>query len=421
MKLHDRCKPFASYIQAARRAGMYPYFRPISRSCGPEVEVGSKRLVMVASNDYLGLSSDRRVKEKAAESLRRWGTGPGGSRFLCGNMTLHETLEGRLAEFLGKKGVLVHTTGFGANLGAIGCLLEPGDVILYDKENHASIYTGCRSSGARIVPFEHNDAADAARKLARAREKHPRSCIFLITEGVFSMSGDLAALPELAVLKENDPELFLYVDDAHGLGVFGRNGRGTADCFGMTQRVDFIMGTFSKALASIGGFIASDDLDVLEYLRHSSKTLIFSAALPAVNVATVLACLDILAEEPERIDRLHENARRARDGYREIGLDVGKGETPIVPVRIGEEEKAYRFAVELFENGIFAVPAVYPAVPRGNAIIRTAFMSTHEQHHLDRVLEVMDRLAGKYAVRIDDLYDAAGSCEADVPAAEGFS
>jgi glycine C-acetyltransferase len=353
---------------------------------------------MVGSNDYLGLAHDPRVVDAAAKALGRWGTGPGGSRFLCGNMTVHEALEERLADFVGKRKALVHTTGFTTNVGVIDCLLGPEDVILVDRENHSSIFEGCRASGARVVPFKHNDAGDARRKLLRALERGIQGCVLLVTEGVFSMSGDAVLLPDFLALGDDCPSLLVYLDDAHGLGVMGPHGRGTAARFACTGRVDYIMGTFSKALASVGGFIATDDEQVLEFVRHHSKPLIFSAALPASAVAAVQASLDVLDREPERVDRLRAITERVRNGYREIGLKVRDSETPIVPIHIGPEMTAYHFAQELFAHGVFALPAVYPAVPRGKAVIRTAFMSTHEDRHIDFVLEVVQKLARKHDV-----------------------
>lgn len=408
MQLKERCKPFACQVREAQEDGYYPYFRSISSSSGPEVEVGGKKLIMIGSNDYLGLSHDQRVIEKAADAMKRWGTGPGGSRFLNGNLTLHSIAEERLAEFVGKKKAIIHTTGFQANLGAIGCLVGAGDFILYDRENHASIFEGCRASRSRLFPFAHNCVDSAKAQLAKAREKHPNGCSMLITEGVFSMSGDVAPVAGFAEMKRNDPSLLIYLDDAHGLGVMGKEGRGTANHFGAAADVDFIMGTFSKALASIGGFIASDHEEILVYLKHHSKTLIFSAALPASNTATVLACLDVLAEEPERIDRLRTVTRRVRGAYRDIGFCTQDSETPIVPILIGSEEKAYFFARDLFDQGVFALPAIFPAVPKGHAIIRTAYMSTHEDRQIDRVLEVLDRMARRYGVRTCD-FEVPGS------------
>ncbi len=382
---------------------MYPYFRPIDRSWGTEVEVSGRRLIMIGSNDYLGFTHDPRIIEATAKAALRWGSGPGGSRFLCGNLTLHEALEERLAAFVGKKKAVVHATGFTTNLGAIACLLTPQDIIICDRENHASIFEGCQASRARLIPFAHNDAAGAERKLAAASQKNGNGCKLLITEGVFSMSGDMAPLDELVKLKETYSDLLIYLDDAHGLGVMGNGGRGTADHFGLSSHVDFIMGTFSKALASIGGFIAADDEVVLEYLRHHSKPLIFSAALPASNAATVLACLDILDEDPGRVTRLWDITRTVHQGYQEIGVITRHSKTPIIPIYIGAEDKAFAFAKDMFDHGVFALPAIYPAVPRGQAVIRTAYMSTHKKSQIEYVLEVLAKLAKKHRIRLSDL------------------
>jgi glycine C-acetyltransferase len=365
--------------------------------------MGGRRLIMIGSNDYLGLSHEPRVMEAATKAMHRWGTGPGGSRFLSGNLTLHEILEDRLAAFIGKKKAIVHVTGFSTNLGSIACLLTPQDVILCDRENHASIFEGCQASKARLMPFPHNDADAAGQKVIAAREKYPEGVIFMITEGVFSMSGDVAPLTELLQVKKEVPDLLFYLDDAHGIGVMGPGGRGTAEYFGLTDEVDFIMGTFSKALASIGGFIAGDDEDVLEYVRHHSKTLIFSAGLPASCAATVLACIDILEAEPERVARLWEINQRVRTGYQEIGLLCPDAPSPVIPIHIGSELKAGLIAAELLEHGIFALPAIFPAVPRGKALIRTAYMSTHLDSQIDYVLEVLDQVARKHRIMASDL------------------
>ncbi|MDD4952309.1 MAG: pyridoxal phosphate-dependent aminotransferase family protein [Desulfovibrionaceae bacterium] len=392
-----------SRVRAAKQEGYYPYFRAITRSLGPEVEVDGRRLIMVGSNDYLGLTFDSRVAEAAEQALRCFGTGPGGSRFLCGNMSLHENLEERVAAFVGKKTSVVHTTGFLANLGGLTCLSGPKDVLLCDREAHASLFEGCRASGARVLTFVHNDPASAAGHLAKISAKHPEAEVLLITEGVFSMSGDVCELPALIRLKDSHPGTRIYLDDAHGLGVMGRGGRGTAQHFGLVRETDFVMGTFSKALASIGGFVASDDEDLMVFLKHQSRALMFTASLPASSAAAALACLEIIESEPERVERLWEITEKARRGYRDIGLVTGSSKSPIIPVFIGDEQYAFRFSVELFENGVFALPAVYPAVPRGQAIIRTAFMSTHEDRHLEFVLEVLDKLARKYRIRACDL------------------
>jgi glycine C-acetyltransferase len=396
--------------------GINPYFRPIAKTWGTEVEVNGKRLVMIGSNDYLGLSHDPRVMDASARAVYDWGTGPGGSRFLSGNMELHHQLEERLAAFVGKRHAVVHVTGFSTNMGAFGALVTPADTVICDRENHASIFEGVKNTKARLVTFAHNDAAQAAKRVEDAKASRPDGDVFLVTEGVFSMSGELAVLDELAAIKNTHPDIVVYLDDAHGLGVFGRGGRGAADHFGVTDKVDFIMGTFSKSMASIGGFIATDDEDMMGYVRYQSRTQIFSAALPAVNTMTVLTCLDILEREPERVDRLHEVSRRMRQAYRDIGLRIGASDSPIIPIIIGSDEKAFQFSQALFEAGVFALPAVYPAVPRGQALIRTAYMSTHQDRQLDFVLSVLDRLAKEFKVRECDLEEEPiqnGSIEDD--------
>ncbi len=405
MSLKDRCRNFVALVREGRNQGLYPYFKPISRSWGPEVEVDGRRMVMLASNDYLGLTRDPRVLETASKALQRWGTATGGSRFLCGNLTLHEMLEERLAAFVGKKKAILFVSGFSTNLGAIEALATSQDIILCDRENHASIFHASRSSGAKMMPFDHNNALSASKTLDRLRRRKPGSVPFLMTEGIFSMSGDISALPQLKCLKQDHPDLVLYLDDAHGIGVLGEQGRGTANHFGLTEQVDFIMGTFSKSLASIGGFIASDHEDVMEYLRHHAIPLIFSAALPAVNAATVLACLNILEREPERINRLHDIVRRMRNAFRHMGLPVRDSLTPIIPIHVGSEEKAYQMSRDMFDRGVFALPAVFPAVPRGKAIIRTGCMSTHEDRHINKVLEVLDVLSRKHRIRVEDFME----------------
>ena len=403
MRLRQRCDQFNALHSQISAQGINPYFRPIAKTWGSEVEIGGKRLVMIGSNDYLGFSHDPRVMDASAKAVYHWGTGPGGSRFLSGNMVLHHMLEERLAEFVGKRHVVVHVTGFSTNLGALGVLVTPADTVLCDRENHASIFEGVKNTKARLVTFAHNDAEHAMARVESIKATRPDSDLFLVTEGVFSMSGELAPLDAIAKVKDAHPDVIFYLDDAHGLGVFGRGGRGSADHFRITDKVDFIMGTFSKSMASIGGFIASDDEDMLRYLRYQSRTQIFSAALPAANTAAVLTCLDILEREPERVDRLHEVTGRMRQAYKSIGLRIGASSSPIIPIIIGSDEKAFQFSQALFEAGVFALPAVYPAVPRGQALIRTAYMSTHQDRQLDFVLEVLDRLAKEFRIRECDV------------------
>jgi len=419
MRLRQRCDQFNALHSMISAQGINPYFRPIAKTWGTEVEVDGKRLVMIGSNDYLGLSHDPRVMDASAKAVYTWGTGPGGSRFLSGNMVLHHQLEERLAAFVGKKYAVVHVTGFSTNMGAFGVLLTPADSVICDRENHASIFEGIKNTKARLTTFAHNDAAQALKRVEEAKAARPDGDVVLVTEGVFSMSGELAVLDELAAIKDAHPDVIFYLDDAHGLGVFGRGGRGAANHFHITDKVDFIMGTFSKSLASIGGFIASDDKDMMGYMRYQSRTQIFSAALPAANTAAVLTCLDILEREPERVDRLHEVTLRMRQAYKDLGLRIGGSASPIIPIIIGSDEKAFQFSRALFEAGVFALPAVYPAVPRGQALIRTAYMSTHQDRQLDFVLSVLERLAKEFGVRECDQADEPGFSNMDEEAEAG--
>jgi len=395
-RLSERLSVFSNYIKAYKSNGYYPYFKEIAATSGTEVEVGGNRLIMVNSNDYLGLTHDRYVIDKTLEAIKSYGTGMGGSRFLCGNLKLHSELERRLAEFVGKHHALVLPTGFSTNLGVISSMLNPGDIILFDRVNHASIYDACRMTKARLVPFKHNDAVDAEQKLNKIVTSDEEGIILLITEGVFSMSGTIADLPSFVALKEKFPHLYIYLDDAHGLGTMGDGGRGVAQFYNKQDDVDFIMGTFSKSFASIGGFVACDDEGIAEYLRHKSRTMIFSAALPPGNVATVLACLDVIEEQPERVERLWSNIERVMDGYRSIGLQVAKARSPIIPVNIGDEELALKVSYDLFENDIFALPVVFPAVARKNAIIRTSFMSSHTDEQLDSFVDTLAKILKRY-------------------------
>ncbi len=393
-----RHQQFADLIAAAQGQGYYPYFRSLSRSSGSEVEIDGRRVIMFGSNDYLGLSHDPRVKEAAAQAIRDWGTGMGGSRFLNGNILLHEQLEDELADFVGKKHAVVHATGFMTNMGVLNCILGQGDAVLCDRENHASLFEGCRTTAARMVSYRHNDPRAAAQRLRTANRIHPHHK-YVVTDGVFSMSGDLVDLPGLVALKSDHPALRIYLDDAHGIGVMGEHGRGTAAHYGLSAGIDLIMGTFSKALASVGGFVAGDDDVLFTYIRHHSRTLIFSAALPPSCTAAALASLEIIRTEPDRIVYLHQLARRLRSEYRRLGLPTHDSDTPILPILVGDEIKACELAAALLEDGLFAMPAMYPAVPRNKAIVRIALMSTHEEHHLDRLLSALERLIKRFDLR----------------------
>lgn len=395
-RLSERCLAFAERLKSTKEFGYYPYFRIIEESYGTEVEVQGKRLLMTSSNDYLGFTHDPQVIEKSNEITKRYGTGTGGSRLLCGNYILHHELEQRLSAFVGKKRALVFPTGFTTNLGAVVSLLNAQDTILFDRENHASIYDACVMSKAKILPFKHNDAEDAAARLKKANIEEGEGVIMLITEGVFSMSGTIVDLPQFTELKKQYPQLYVYLDDAHGLGTLGDGGRGVAHHYGAQGEVDFIMGTFSKTFASIGGFLATDDLHITEYLLHNSRTMLFSAALPPGNVATVLACLDILENDPQRTMQLWKNIDRVKQGFATIGIKVDDTQSPIIPVHIGDDEMALQISWDLFEKNIFAIPVLYPAVGRKKAIIRTTFMSTHSHDQIDFFLEVLEKTLRKH-------------------------
>lgn len=387
----------------ARAQGFYPYFRCIDDSYGNHVMCEGSEKIMIGSNNYLGLAQDPRVIEAACEATRRFGAGCTGSRLLNGTISLHERLEGELAEFLQREAVLLFSTGFFANQGALTALLEADDAILCDRENHASIIEGCQTSLARLIPYRHNSATILGNRLKRLPEQSGK---LVITDGVFSMSGDIAHLPSLIpVAKEYGA--ITYVDEAHSLGVLGPQGRGTVHHFGVNDEVEIVMGTFSKSLGSMGGFIAGSH-EMIEFLKHKARCFIFTASLAPAVVGGVLKALEIMQKEPERIDQLWMNTRKMHEGFTSIGFNIGSTQTPIVPILIGSEAKAFVFSQRLFEEGIFATPAIYPAVRYGEAIVRTSFMSTHIEKDLDFILEVFAKLAHELGTFDDPVYTEPG-------------
>ncbi len=386
----------------AKALGIYPFFRSIEEMDGAEVICEGRRVIMVGSNNYLGLANDPRVVEAAIEATRKYGLGCTGSRLLSGNLVLHEQLEEKLAAFMCKDSALLFSTGFFANQGALTALFEEGDYILCDKENHASIIDGCKMSAAKIVPFAHNSPESLRRRLARLPEKGGK---MVVVDGVFSMSGDIARLPELmAVAQEFDAKF--YVDEAHALGVLGPEGRGSAHHLGVDKFSDLMMGTFSKSLGCMGGFLAGDK-DVIQFIRHMARCFIFTASPTPAVAGGVMKAIEIMQEEGWRHERLWANTRKMHDGFRSIGFHIGTTETPIVPLLIGDETKAFFFAQKLFDAGVFATPAIYPAVRRGQAIIRTSYMATHTEAQLDYVLETFDRISRELAIFEDDAYQRA--------------
>jgi len=370
-----------------RQMGLYPYFRTISSAQDTEVIIEGRKILMFGSNSYLGLTNHPKVKEAAKAAVEKYGSGCAGSRFLNGTLDIHLKLEQALARLTGKEAALVYSTGFQVNLGVISALVGKGDYVLADKSNHASIVEGCRLALGECVRFPHRDM----RGLAGRLKKIPRDTGKLIAvDGVFSMEGDIIQLPELCRLAEQH-RATVMVDDAHGVGVLGKNGAGTANHFGLTDKVHLIMGTFSKSLASLGGFIASDAATI-DFLKHTSRELIFSASMSPANAAAVLTAVEIMVSEPERIQHLWRATDRMKEGLISLGFDLGATETPILPVYCRELVAAFRFCKRLHEEGIFVNPVVSPAVAPGQELIRLSLMATHTDQQIDFALEKLGKV-----------------------------
>jgi 8-amino-7-oxononanoate synthase len=400
--LFQKCRDYSDSADA-RAQGFYPYFRCIEESLGNHVICEGESKIMIGSNNYLGLAQDPRVIEAACAATRKYGAGCTGSRLLNGTITLHNQLEEALADFLQRESVMLFSTGFFANQGALAALLDSDDLILCDRENHASIIEGCQISPARLVPYRHNSVDALRNRLKRAPEEAGR---LIIMDGVFSMSGDIADLPPM-VKAAKEYGAVLYVDEAHSLGVLGPEGRGTVHHFGVNDDVDIVMGTFSKSLGSMGGFIGGSR-EMIEYLKHKARCFIFTASLAPAVVGGVLKALEIMRAEPERIELLWRNTRKMHEGFKSIGFKIGSTQTPIVPILIGSEAKAFAFAQRLYEEGVFATPAIYPAVRYGEAIVRTSFMSTHTEEDLDKVLEIFAKIARELGTFDDPAYTEPG-------------
>ncbi|MEP6801677.1 MAG: pyridoxal phosphate-dependent aminotransferase family protein [Acidobacteriota bacterium] len=384
--LFDKCFRYDD-AHRIQRAGLYSFFRVVDSAQDPEVVIGGRRMIMLGSNNYLGLTNDPRVKEAAIDAIRKYGSGCAGSRFLNGTLDLHVILEERLANFMRQDAAVVFATGFQVNLGAISCLVGKGDSVYLDKQDHACIIDGARLSFGEVHKFKHNDPADLRRQMKNDTGSRGK---LVVVDGVFSMEGDIAPLPEIVAVAR-DYEAAVMVDDAHGVGVLGPTGRGTAEHFGLEEEVDLIMGTFSKSMASVGGFIAGEST-VIDYIKHRARTLIFSAAPPPASVAAALATVDIMEREPERRERLWQNTRFFADGLRSLGLDTGESETPVVPVVVGEDFTALQMVHRLHEEGIFVNCVLSPATPPGRALIRTSLMATHTRDQLVRALESIEKV-----------------------------
>lgn len=387
MDLFARCRNFTR-AKEAMEAGIYPYFKPIQSGAGSEVIIDGRKMIMIGSNNYLGLTNHPKVKEAAVNAIERYGTGCTGSRFLNGTLDIHEELEERLAAFVGMESSLVFSTGFQTNLGTIATIVGKDDLMFTDRSDHASIVDGCRMAFGKTLKYKHNDMEDLERVLEAHKDKDVGKIV--VTDGVFSMEGDIVNLPELVTLAKKY-ETKVYVDDAHSIGVLGDHGRGTANHFGIGDKIDLVMGTFSKSFASLGGFIAGDEI-VIQYIKHHSRAFIFSASMPPSAVATVLACLEIMESDTERLEQLWHNTRKMKEGFDSMGFNTIQSQTPIIPILIGEDEDCFYFWKQLFENGIFANTAISPAVPPHEALIRTSYMATHTENQLDKVLEVFHKV-----------------------------
>lgn len=385
MDLFSKCYQYST-VKEARESGIYPYFIPLDENEGTEVIFEGRHIIMCGSNNYLGLTTHPKVREAAIEATTRYGTSCTGSRFLNGNLTLHEKLEEELADWVGKEEALVFSTGMQVNLGTISALVGRGDILILDKDDHASIVDGALLSGGKIERYRHNDMEHLERVLKSLPADKAK---LVVVDGLFSMEGDISPLPELVPLCKAYGAR-LMVDDAHAMGVLG-GGRGTAFHFNMTDDVDLIMSTFSKSFASLGGFIAGE-LDVIEFIQHHARSLIFSASIPPANAAAALAALHVMREEPERIERVNQIGEKMRLAYKQLGFTTGHSVTPVVPIIIGDDELTFLTWKLLFENGVFVNPVISPAVAPGRQLLRTSYMATHTDSQMDQILSVFEKV-----------------------------
>ncbi len=403
MDLFDKCKSFTR-ADETKAAGFYPYFHAIEENEGPVVHIDGRKIIMAGSNNYLGLTAHPHVKEAAIKAVEKYGTGCSGSRYLTGTLDLHVELERRLAAFFGKEDCLLYSTGFQTAQGIIPTIVQQGEHIVTDKDNHACIvagtliaagaasYVGTRPNEA-IIRYKHNDMKHLELMISRLPVEEPK---LIVSDGVFSTSGEIVDLPNMiAVARKYNARVL--IDDAHAVGVIGKGGRGTASHFGLEKETDMTMGTFSKTFASLGGFVVGDK-NVINYLKHHAPALIFSASPTPSSVAAAIAALDILEKEPERIDKLMQNARKMRQGFKSMGYRVGEHDSAVVPVIIGDTEKVLVMWRQLFDAGVFVNAFIRPGVPPGMEMLRTSFMATHENEHLDTILEIFEGVGKKMGV-----------------------
>jgi 8-amino-7-oxononanoate synthase len=385
MDIFEKCRTY-SRASDVQESGLYPYFLPLSESEGTVAEHKGKKLIMCGSNNYLGLTTHPEVQEAARKAIDRFGSSCTGSRFLNGTLELHEQLERELAEWIEKDKALVFSTGMQVNLGTISSLVARKEYVVLDRDDHASIVDGARLSFGDMIRYRHNDMSDLEGKLSRLPLEAGK---LLVVDGLYSMEGDIAPLPEIIPLCKKF-NARLMVDDAHAVGVLG-DGRGTAAHFGVTKDVDLIMGTFSKSFASIGGYIAGDE-DVIHFIKHNARSLIFSASIPGPNAAAALAALNIMKREPERIERVNQIADKMRQEYKNLGFDIGNSVTPVIPIIIGDDILTLKTWKALIDNGVFVNPIVSPATPPGRQLLRTSYMATHSDDQLEEVLGIFEKV-----------------------------
>ena len=395
MPLFDKCDSY-TLAKDLMDAGLYPYFHELESKQDVEVIMEGKRKIMLGSNNYLGLTVHPEVIDAGVEALKKYGSGCSGSRFLNGTLDLHTKLENDLAAFLGKEECVTFSTGFQSNLAIISGITEHGDYILNDRENHASIYDGCKLSFAKTVRYKHNDMDDLEEQLKKIPLEKGK---LIVTDGVFSMSGDIAKLPEIVELAKKY-KARVMVDDAHGMGVIGEGGRGTASYFGLTEEVDIIMGTFSKSLASLGGYMAASHR-VAYYVRHNARPFIFSASIPPSCCATAIRAMEIIKREPERVKRLGDLAAYFRKGLRERGIKLkdsasGGDRIPIIPIYTYDQMETLKICKELYEEGVYVNSVLPPAAPQGECMIRTSLMATHTEELIDEAVDVIDRVLKRH-------------------------
>lgn len=395
MDLFEKCIAFTR-ADEVKAIGLYPYFRAVEENEGPVVQIEGKKIIMAGSNNYLGLTAHPKVKNAAIESINVYGTGCSGSRYLTGTISLHNLLEERLAQFLGFESVLLFSTGFQTALGVLSTLVQKGEYLISDKENHACIISGAimaKGAFAEFIRYKHNDMADLDRVLSGIPEDAPK---LIVSDGVFSVSGEIVNLPDLiAVAKKHNARVM--IDDAHATGVIGVGGRGTASYWNLTEETDLVMGTFSKTFSSLGGFVAGPER-VINYLKHHSPALIFSASPTPASCAAALASLDLLEEHPELVDKLIANADYMRAGFRELGFDIIESQTGIVPVIVGDVDKSLLFWRKLYDGGVFVNAFIPPGVPPNMSMMRTSYMASHEKEHLDKILEVFEAVGKELGI-----------------------